>query len=56
VQHNPRLKAAYAHLRGAGKPPKVAMVACMRRLITTLNAMLKHRAAWSSDLTAITAA
>jgi transposase len=56
VQHNPLLKAAYQRLRAAGKPPKVALVACMRRLIITLNAMLKHRSEWSADLTAITAA
>jgi transposase len=56
IRFNPVLKLAYQHLRLAGKPPKVAIVACMRRLIVTLNAMCKSRSAWSSDLTAITAA
>lgn len=56
VRFNPTLKAAYQHLRQAGKPPKVALVACMRRLIVTLNAICKSRSAWSPDLTNITAA
>lgn len=56
VRFNPVLKAAYQHLREAGKPPKVAIVACMRRLIITLNAMLKTRAGWNPNLTSNTAA
>lgn len=56
IRCNPVIKVAYQHLRTAGKPPKVAIVACMRRLIVTLNAICKSRSAWSSDLTAITAA
>src|SRR5690606_38739064 len=31
VQHNPALKRFYERLRGAGKPAKVALVACMRK-------------------------
>jgi hypothetical protein len=37
---NPVLKAHYQHLTGAGKPPKVALVACMRKLLTHLNTVL----------------
>jgi transposase len=54
VRFNPVLKDAYERLRRAGKPPKVALVACMRRLIITLNAMLHTRQPWA--LPQITAA
>lgn len=47
VRSNPVLAAAYAKLRQAGKPPKLALTACMRRLIVILNAMVKNNAPWS---------
>jgi hypothetical protein len=47
VRFNPALKEAYERLRQAGKPPKLALVACMRRLIITLNAMLRTRQPWA---------
>lgn len=40
---NPQLKAFYEHLLAAGKPRKVALVACMRKLLTILNAMLRDQ-------------
>jgi transposase len=40
VRCNPVLSAHYKHLVEAGKPPKVALVACMRKLLTHLNAVL----------------
>lgn len=40
-QHNPVLMAFYARLRTAGKPPKVCLVAVMRKMIVVLNRMLK---------------
>lgn len=43
---NPLLKGFYHRLRAAGKAKKVALVACMRKLLTILNAMLKHRRPW----------
>lgn len=46
VRRNPVLKAYYARLRAAGKAPKVAIVAAMRKLLTILNAMLKTKTAW----------
>lgn len=46
VRHNPQLKPFYLRLRAAGKAPKVALTACMRKLLTILNAMLKHRQPW----------
>jgi transposase len=47
VRHNPVLTAFYQRLRAAGKAPKVALTACMRKLLTILNAMLKHRTRWA---------
>lgn len=43
---NPVLRAQYQRLRAAGKPAKVALVACMRKLLTILNAMLKTEQPW----------
>jgi transposase len=42
VRHNPVLKAFYDRLRAAGKAAKVALTARMRKLLTLLNAMIKH--------------
>jgi len=46
-RHNPTIRAFYNRLRTAGKCPKVALVACMRKLLTILNAMIKHRTPWA---------
>lgn len=46
VRYNPVLKAFYTRLRAAGKMAKVALVACMRKLLTILNAMLRDQAHW----------
>lgn len=46
TKHNPVIKVFYQRLRAAGKAPKVALVACMRKLVTILNAMVKHRTPW----------
>jgi transposase len=43
---NPVLRAFYARLLAAGKPKKVALTACMRKLLVTLNAMLRDGTAW----------
>jgi transposase len=43
---NPVLRALYARLVAAGKLKKVALVACMRKLLTILNAVLKGRTRW----------
>jgi len=42
TQHNPKLKAFYDTLRAKGKSGKIALVACMRKLVIIMNAMLKH--------------
>jgi hypothetical protein len=44
---NPKIREFHRRLRAAGKAPKVALVACMRKLLTILNAMIKHRVRWS---------
>lgn len=44
---NPLIRRFYLHLVEQGKPKKVALVACMRKLLTILNSMLKHRTAWN---------
>jgi transposase len=46
ARHNPALRAFYQRLRHAGKPGKVALVAVMRKLLTILNAMMKHQLKW----------
>jgi transposase len=46
VRYNPVLKAFYARLRAGGKAAKVALTACMRTLLTILNAMVKHHKPW----------
>lgn len=45
---HPVLKAHYRQLRARGKTAKVALVACMRRLLVCLNSLLKHRTPWRS--------
>lgn len=46
-RRNPRLRAFYQRLRAAGKLPKVALVAVIHKLVTILNAMLRHQRPWS---------
>jgi transposase len=46
MRYNPDLKAKYETLRAAGKPPKVAIVAIMRKLIETANALVKADRIW----------
>lgn len=46
TRHNPVIRDFYQRLCAAGKVKKVAITACMRKLLTILNAMLKHRTPW----------
>lgn len=46
ARFNPVIRSFYQRLCAAGKAKKVALVACMRKLLVILNAMLKHRAPW----------
>lgn len=47
TRHNPTIKAYYARLKAAGKRPKVALVACMRKLLTILSAIAKTGTPWA---------
>lgn len=47
IRWNAVLRQFYARLLAAGKPKKVAITACAHKLLTILNAILKHRIAWS---------
>jgi len=46
TQNNPVLKAFYHRLIAKGKEPKVALIACMRRLIVIINTMIARRQKW----------
>ena len=46
TRHNPVIKAFYQRLRAAGKPAKVALTACMRKLLIILNTMIRRRRTW----------
>jgi transposase len=49
IRHNPPIQAYYQQLLNRGKPTKLAMVACMRKLLTCLNAMMKTLTPWDDD-------
>ncbi len=46
TRHNPVIMAFYERLCAAGKSKKAAIVACMRKLLTIVNAMIKHHTTW----------
>ena len=46
TRDNPQIKVLYERLLAAGKVKKVALTACMHKLLTILNAILKHRTPW----------
>jgi len=52
TRYNPAIAAFYARLCAAGKPKKVALTACMRELLTILNAMLARQELWRHSLAA----
>jgi len=49
VRYNPALRICYRGLRARGKSPKLALVACMRKLLVILNAILRDSASWNPD-------
>jgi transposase len=49
---NPVIRTFYQRLRAAGKPAKVALVACMRKLLIILNAMVRDSRPWRAPMTA----
>lgn len=46
TRFNPAIRVFYQHLCAAGKPKKVALTACMRKLLTILNSLLKQNTPW----------
>ena len=46
TRYNPAIKAFYERLLQRGKAKKVALIACMRKLLTILNAMVKQGTYW----------
>jgi len=46
---NPVIKAAYQRFVARGQPGKVALIACLRRLLTILNAIVRDRQPWSAE-------
>ncbi len=50
IRVNPTLRACYQRLIATGKPPKVALVACMRKLLVLCNALCKHRTTWDPTM------
>lgn len=51
IRCNPAIRAFADRLKRAGKPPKVVIVACMRKLLTIMNSMLKNNTPWSVQTT-----
>ncbi|HPL63373.1 MAG TPA: IS110 family transposase [Syntrophales bacterium] len=48
TRFNPVIRAFYERLRAAGKKSKVALVACMRKLLVILNTMMKNNTSWQT--------
>ena len=55
TQHNPVLKAYYTGLIDRGKPAKVALIACLRKLLTILNTMVAQQKDWTAKPQALLA-
>lgn len=51
IRSNPVIRAFYERLKSRGKPHKVAMVACMRKMLTILNAMVRQSTPWTPETT-----
>jgi transposase len=49
TKHNPKIKKFYEHLLKQGKEKKVALTACMRKLLVILNAMLRAKQSWQAE-------
>src|SRR5262249_28959269 len=52
--HHPVLKSSFERLIAAGKPKKVAIIAVARKLLTMLNAIVRHGTPWKGTLAAVT--
>jgi transposase len=56
IRCSPSIRAFYDRLIGAGKPYKVAHIACARKLLLRLNAMIRDGVPWTEEVQSITAA
>lgn len=56
TRFNPVIKVFYMRLLAAGKPKKVALVACIRKLLTILNAMLRKNEEWNESYVSVNGA
>jgi len=50
IRSNPVIRAFYERLKSRGKPHKVAVVACMRKMLTILNAMVRESTPWTPEI------
>ena len=50
IRSNPVIRDFYQRLKSRGKPHKVAMVACMRKMLTILNAMVRQSTPWTPEI------
>ena len=50
TRSNPVIRTFYLRLRAAGKPPKLALTTCARKLLIILNAMVRTGTAWNSAI------
>lgn len=55
IRYNPKIKAFYQKLLGKGKQKKVAITACMRKILITLNVMMKNKTQWKNDFSPVCA-
>lgn len=53
IRSNPVIRAFYERLKARGKPHKVAMVACMRKMLTILNAMVRQSTPWTPETNSV---
>jgi len=49
INHNPKVKKAYEGFRSRRMPPKVAIIACARKLLTQINAMIRDQQPWQNE-------
>ena len=49
TRHNPAIREFYGRLCAKGKPKKVALTACMRKLLAILGAVLRNRTPWDAE-------
>ena len=50
ARHNPVIREFYERLLAKGKPKKVALTACMRKLLTMLNTIVKTKTPWDEKI------